>query len=305
MMHHAHIAGLSISSDLELPGIRAAADPDARPDVIVRRGAVPVALPEGKTIGPTLQMAAGHLLLSIPKVARLLVSTGNTITVDIEEGVPETDVGIFLVGSVFGMLLHQRGCIVLHASAVEVNGRAVLFCGPSGAGKSTIAAALNEQGHHFVTDDVCAIALDRDNRPIVRSDGRRLKLWDDAIKELSLDNRQQQPVRSTLKKYYVPPREAKDDDAIPLAGIYILKQTSSTDPAGIEKLSSLDALTQIRLNAYRPRLLAAMGTDQTYLTQCAAIVKHAAVFDFTRQWGFENLQEIVDMLRIHWSPERR
>jgi len=89
-------------------------------------------------------------------------------------------------GSVFGILLHQREEIVLHASAVRVNGRAILFCGASGAGKSTLAAVLAQRGLPLITDDVCAITLSPAGAPMVHSDGLHLKLWAQAIERLDL-----------------------------------------------------------------------------------------------------------------------
>jgi hypothetical protein len=51
-----------------------------------------------------------------------------------------------------------RGLDLLHASAVEVDGRALAFVGAPGAGKTSIASHLVGLGRRFVTDDVLAVS---------------------------------------------------------------------------------------------------------------------------------------------------
>lgn len=55
------------------------------------------------------------------------------------------------------MALGQRGFLLLHASAVERNGRAVLMTGMSGAGKSTLAALLMARGWRLMGDEFVLI----------------------------------------------------------------------------------------------------------------------------------------------------
>lgn len=46
------------------------------------------------------------------------------------------------------------GQLLLHASTVTINGRAVLFAGPSGVGKSSHALALMSLGATLLADDI-------------------------------------------------------------------------------------------------------------------------------------------------------
>jgi hypothetical protein len=51
----------------------------------------------------------------------------------------------------------RRGDLPLHASAVEVGGRALVFCGPGRFGKTTLAAAFLRAGHRVLSEDlVCS-----------------------------------------------------------------------------------------------------------------------------------------------------
>jgi hypothetical protein len=55
--------------------------------------------------------------------------------------------------TVVPLMLAERGDLIVHASAVVTDGRAVLFCGPSERGKSTLALALGTLGYPVLSED--------------------------------------------------------------------------------------------------------------------------------------------------------
>ena len=70
--------------------------------------------------------------------------------------------------------LHNQFC--LHASAVVVDDRAIMFCAPSGFGKSTTALAFASQGHAVLADDICVIEPQA-TEVWVKSGYPNLRLW--------------------------------------------------------------------------------------------------------------------------------
>ena len=283
-----------------MPGLITAPADERAPDVTVRRHQVPAAL-EGATLkGPTWEIAEDRLLLRIPGVARFLLHAGSDIAFETEGETSAQDVTIFLIGTVFGILLHQREQIVLHASAVRVGGKAVLFCGPSGAGKSTLAAALGQRGYPLVNDDFCAIGLDQTGAPTAYSDGRQLKLWAQAIEQLDLADRQGPAVRSKLEKFYVEPRDSSVQ-ALPLGAVYGLRETRPPFHDGIERPNAVDATLLIRRNAYRPRMVVAMRQMTQYFLSATNIAAKTGVFTLTRPLDFASMPDVIGRLEAHWS----
>jgi hypothetical protein len=291
-------SGLSVKSEIALPGLIPLAAADD-PDVTVRHGPVPTAIVNASAAGPTWEIAGSRFLLRVPGIARFLLESGRDITVETENASPPSDIAIFLLGTVFGILLHQREHIVLHASAVRVNDKAVLFCGRSGTGKSTLAAALDSRGFDLVTDDLCAITTTAGG-PAVQPDGRLLKLWAQTIDQLDLSARRREAVRDRLEKYYVEPTAASSAP-LPLGAIYVLREARPGDVSGIERQNAVDAVVWVRHSAYRPSLVRRMGQRANYFHAATTIADRVGVFLLTRTLDFAEMPDVISRLERHWS----
>jgi len=298
-VHFYRVAGLAVASEIELPGAIAAARPAGAPDIVVRSGQVPAALEQASARGATWEIAGDKFLFRVPDVARFLLTGGREIVVEAAPGMEAADVAIFLVGTVLGILLHQRGQVVLHASAVRVSGKAVLFCGPSGAGKSTLAAALVQRGFPLVTDDFCAITVSGAGGVVVQPDGRNLKLWAQAVQKLDLAERRGARVRNRLEKFFVEPA-AVYSEPLPLGTVYALREARPPLKAGIERPNVVDAALVLRRSAYRPALVNRMGQKADYFRAATAIANVAGIFHLTRTLNFDSMPEVVAQLERHW-----
>ena len=63
------------------------------------------------------------------------------------------DVRHLFLDSVIPLILSRREPLVLHASAILFDGRAIAFIGTSGQGKSTLAASHSQLGYSLISDD--------------------------------------------------------------------------------------------------------------------------------------------------------
>jgi hypothetical protein len=84
----------------------------------------------------------------------------------------------FLVDQVVPLML-SVGAVVLHASAVAIDGALAAFAGPGGSGKSTVALALARLGHRIVSDDgILLVTGERDTIAVPAYAG--IRVWPDS-----------------------------------------------------------------------------------------------------------------------------
>ena len=281
MDHGYSVAGLRVTSDLRLPGLIAQFVEPASADITIARAALPPPVPP---IDPLAEF-----VVEIPGLMRMAMRNGRELAYDPMPGARPDNLALFLGGTGFGGLLHQRGRVVLHASAVLMNGRAVLFCGASGAGKSTLATALVDAGHGHIADDFCVIDFGADGTPMVAPDGRRHKLWQGAIDGLALPGRRGSAVQTGLDKYFVDPREAITTP-IPIGAIYALEVA---EQIAVSPVRPLDMLHIVTSNAYRPQLVALMQQHRLYLEVTTRLASRTAFRRLRRPLDFGRMAELI------------
>lgn len=217
-----------------------------------------------------------------PGVGEFTVRRGEEIVVTPAEGVDHAILRLPLLSAVLAILLHQRGFMVLHASAVEVGNKAVAFLGPKGRGKSSIAATLYARGHRIVTDDVLAVHI-RDGKANVLPAFPHVKLWR-GVAAAVLDEAQHReisPLYEGIDKGFCLVGDRFVEDPIELHQIYVLADeeppVTDTPIADTVVLSPLE-IQQTLVELIRYSYLGALSAEfierwqAEHFQQCANLV---------------------------------
>lgn len=272
-MNDYSLCGWRVRSDIVLPELPQWIGEERAVDVVVRLAPVPGRLEIVANERPFLQVGKdGDCLIEFLGTARYLVSNGNDVSVAPCVSANSDDVRLFLFGTVFGILCHQRGLFPLHASCVDIFGQAVVLAGPSGAGKSTLAAALVRRGHRLLSDDVCVVDWCSPGGPRVLPTLARFKLWSDSMQYLGLSMAQADRVRPGLDKFSVPEISCHGAEIRKLAAVYLLTADARLDcEPEIERIYGLEVLEALVSNVYRRTLGRILGGERRLFEASARI----------------------------------
>jgi len=83
------------------------------------------------------------------------IKNGKEISYEPYKNIKGPNLVAYLFSNVFAYLLYQRGNVVLHASAIEIDQKSYFFSGRSGVGKSSLLNKLLPLGNHLTEDTCC------------------------------------------------------------------------------------------------------------------------------------------------------
>lgn len=270
------IYGLGVQVNVPIAGLRGLGEP-ARVDVVMTLGSMPAELNHSAAADqqpyydsvyrdeknrPLMRMfrilGGRYFRCDYTDGTRIaLDANGTAVWATWPEPATIEDTATYLLGPTLGLVLRLRGTTCLHASAVNVGGKAIAFVGPSGSGKSSLAAAFVQRGLRVLSDDVAPLTR-RGPLVMVQPAYPRVRLWPSSVAGLFGSAEALPRLTPGWDKRFLDmsgPGGLFQADPLPLGAIYLLGERSSTSAPRIEPVHLRDGLLRLIANTYANHLL--------------------------------------------------
>ena len=301
MKYHHRIYGLNLCSEIGFPELRKGKD--GLSDINLRFGKFEIEkdqpVESDKDLG--FWMTPDMVAVISQTMGQFLVRNGNEIIIDPFPHTDEQAIRSLVLDILLPAVLHQRGFLLLHASAVACDG-AVAFIGPSGAGKSTMAIAMHtyrqqsvagEQGGIF-TDDLVAIEFDDAGNPLVLPGFFQLKFLPETVQGINhLEDVISSETDPLTKKHICSKSAYFAKDKMQLKQIYVL---SESEALSIEPLSPQECFLTLINNSYAIGFLKAAKSSADQFHQYMKLAQKASVYRLNRPKSFSTLPEVVKLV---------
>lgn len=288
--YHYSVYGLIIRSQIPLPEfleVNASA-----PDITIRQGVLqgpPLELEiEGNGCWRVDESTVDYYW---PEVGSLQVRDGREILFASSDAADPDAIRLSLIGPGMATILHQRGCLVLHASAVRDEDGVVAFVGPSGRGKSTTASLMLSRGYRPFTDDILAIDVTRDV-PMVLPGPPILKLWPSSLDVIGVDAEQLPRIGVPYTKRFFRTDPTGLCEPLPLRAVYILHPD---EPPEVCPMPRPTAILEIMTNSYLSEVLRFSGAEKNF-QQCVQLAKSIPIKVLKRGASIGTAHEMATLL---------
>lgn len=295
--------GIVVSSEVELP-LPAVSTIGGPPDLALRVGAtrpVPDDPAPGRSLAElerdgrriySFAQDGDRTVLRYPGLCDLVGDPALTeVTAHLHPGADPTLLGVLGSGNLLAVHLLLRHHLVLHASAVCHDGRAVAFVGASGMGKSTLAAAYCEAGAALVADDVLRVDCGPDRLTRVYPGATENRLRTGAA-ELAYAGPAGEVRRTADGRLAVRSRRMVAGP-LPLSACVVPRMCPDAEQVRVRRLRPVAAMQWLLLFSKVPGWF-----DPGWIFQAIGdLVERVPVFEVTVPWGIPFSQEtLTDLL---------
>ena len=207
--------------------------------------------------------------MDVENVGWFYASGGNYISMVLNPAATQASIELYLNGSTYGAILHQRKIMPIHGSCFIYNNKGIMLCGESGAGKSSLTASFCHNGSTFLTDDVTPI-LFSEGLSFILPLSDRIKLWEDSLNQLKLEKGDLAQIYQDYQKFYLPV-DSNISEPYPLHLVFIIEKYENGE-IKFQELQGIERFTALRNEIYRWEYLQGMkASEASYLNDLITI----------------------------------
>lgn len=284
--------GLILKTTFKIPELLKVVDNTTEIDVNIYFGNI-LDFPK-ELIDGWYKVLSNELFLEIEDVARFKILNGNEIIIDSFPKIDNDNLRLYLLGSAMAGILHQRKFLPLHASAVLVKGKAVLFSADSGFGKSTLCMGFQSKGYEVISDDVCCFYKTDNNLFKLNSGYPQLKLWKESVELFQEVNSETLvKVRQGEDKFRINVKENfKSGPVVPKAIFFL--ELDERDDVEISEMDSMDSILCMQNNVFRPFFVDEKEDLTNNFKNIVSIIQKTKVYKLSRPKNGISIDVMID-----------
>jgi hypothetical protein len=209
-------------------------------------------------------------------------------------------VELYFLSLLTGFWLESRGTLVLHASAVSVNERAVVFLATNTGGKTSLSTSLMKAGHPLLTDDLLAVSV-LEEAAVGHPGFPQMRMWPDLADHfLGGHARLPQVLPNTDKRRVTVQAEGLGSFCTadrPLARLYLPVRVD--DPEArirVEPIPPQKALIELVRESFLGTVLEKAGLHRERFARLASLARHVPMARLVYPSGLDRLPEVRDAI---------
>lgn len=280
-MHRYFLYGLHIISQIELPGLIPGFSTQI--DIKIAK----------KHISPKNGGFIQRIKMEEEIIAICQIINGRNVNLQVNKTTTDEQLRPYLLGTIMGILLHQRGLFPLHGNAIDTPEGCLIFVAESGIGKSTLAATFFKKGFSILNDDISPIDYTH-VKPCTLPGYPYLRLLKDALTKLNYSTKELRRIELQPPKYIFPTNQQYGNKPRPIKAILELKLGNTFSITPIHHFS--EKYTLIHHHTYRLQYINLLNLGEQHFEHCRLGADHIPCYTVTRPQNEENPEKLFDFI---------
>lgn len=292
--------GINICSQIRIPELSSTEDEDFQ--AFIEYGNIENPIPDTRKYSSKVERTEDGFICYINCIGGAKIIDKSKIIISPESEAEEKGFRFLVSGFALGLLLHLRGLITLHASAVAIRGGAVAFIGQKGMGKSTTAAALHAGGHSIVTDDLLVLDTTEDSVQVYPGFPHLKLTAESIIESLNEDPHQIPKIDPEGPKHSFAAKKNFLRSPLPLQSVYVLDYKTGERKNGqftlpySEPVEGKEAIMELVRNSYVARLFPEEAISRQHLKRSTEIAQAVSLRRLYRKKSLDDIPEVVSLI---------